>query len=95
MLYVNGGWDERFAQLKPAMLTILWAIEEAFSRGDSCVDLGTVEQPYKQRFADGDAPVTWTILLPVRPRAALTWSERGADGRTLEPCETRSCAECR
>jgi CelD/BcsL family acetyltransferase involved in cellulose biosynthesis len=73
VLYVNGGWDERFAQLKPAMLTILLAIEEAFSRGDGCVDLGTVEQPYKQRFADGDAPVTWTIVLPVRPRAALTW----------------------
>jgi CelD/BcsL family acetyltransferase involved in cellulose biosynthesis len=73
VLYVNGGWDERFAQLKPAMLTILLAIEEAFSRGDGCVDLGTVEQPYKQRFADGDAPVTWTIVMPVRPRAALTW----------------------
>lgn len=72
VLYVNGGWDEGFARLKPAMLTILWAIEEAFSQGDICVDLGTVEQPYKQRFADGDAPVTWTILLPVRPRMALT-----------------------
>ena len=72
VLYVNGGWDERFAKLKPAMLTILLAIEHAFSRADMVFDLGTVDQPYKQRFADGDEPVTWTIVLPVRPRTILT-----------------------
>lgn len=72
VLYVNGGWDERFARLKPAMLTILLAIEHAFSQGDSVFDLGTVDQPYKQRFADGDEPVTWTVVLPTRNRTVLT-----------------------
>src|SRR5262249_39471854 len=34
VLYVNGGWDERFAKLKPSMLGILDVIEEAFERGE-------------------------------------------------------------
>jgi CelD/BcsL family acetyltransferase involved in cellulose biosynthesis len=71
-LYVNGGWDERFARFKPPMIGILGMIEEAFERGEECVDLGVGDQPYKRRFADRDEPVAWTILLLPRARLPLT-----------------------
>lgn len=70
--YINGGWDERFAQLKPAMLGILYAIEDAFARGERRIDLGGGEQPYKLRFADGNDPVAWSILMPFGRRLPLT-----------------------
>ncbi|HEV7937924.1 MAG TPA: GNAT family N-acetyltransferase [Solirubrobacteraceae bacterium] len=72
VLYVNGGWDERFARLKPPMVGILDMIEEAFERGEQCLDLGVGDQPYKGRFADRDEPVAWTILLLPRARLPLT-----------------------
>jgi CelD/BcsL family acetyltransferase involved in cellulose biosynthesis len=72
VLYVNGGWDERHAKLKPSMLGILDVIEEAFERGESKVDLGLGEQQYKMRFADGSDPVVWTILVPAGVRLPLT-----------------------
>ncbi|HYB24147.1 MAG TPA: GNAT family N-acetyltransferase, partial [Solirubrobacteraceae bacterium] len=71
VLYVNGGWDERYARLKPSMLGILDTIEEAFERGERCVDLGPGEQHYKQRFADGDDPLAWTVLVPPGPGMPL------------------------
>jgi len=71
VLYVNGGWDERFAKLKPSMLGILDVIEEGFARGESTVDLGLGEQPYKLRFADGSDPVAWTVLIPSGARLPL------------------------
>ncbi len=75
VLYINGGWDERFAKFKPSMLGILAVIEEAFERGEDRVDLGLGEQHYKQRFADGNDPVAWTILMPTGARMALTMLE--------------------
>ena len=72
VLYVNGGWDERFARLKPSMVGILSMIEETFERGEQCLDLGVGDQPYKGRFADRDEPVAWTILLLPRARLPLT-----------------------
>jgi CelD/BcsL family acetyltransferase involved in cellulose biosynthesis len=72
VLYVNGGWDERFAKLKPSMLGILDVIEEALGRAEKHVDLGLEEQHYKQRFADGSDPVGWTLLIPAGVRLPLT-----------------------
>ena len=72
VLYVNGGWDERFANLKPSMLGILDMIEEAFERGEEHVDLGLEEQRYKLRFADGSDPVAWTVLIPAGMRLPFT-----------------------
>jgi CelD/BcsL family acetyltransferase involved in cellulose biosynthesis len=72
VLYVNGGWDERFAKLKPSMLGILDVIEDAFERVEEHVDLGIEEQQYKLRFADGSDPVAWTILIPAGVRLPLT-----------------------
>jgi hypothetical protein len=72
VLYVNGGWDERFAKLKPSMLGILDVIEDAFERVEEHVDLGLEEQQYKLRFADGSDPVAWIILIPAGVRLPLT-----------------------
>ena len=70
--YVNGGWDERFADLKPPMLAILDAIEEAFARGQSVLDLGLGEQSYKMRFADSTQNVTWDMVIPADVHLPLT-----------------------
>ncbi len=60
--YVNGGFDESQSRLRPALLAIAAAVEEGFSRGDRRIDLGSGANPYKQRFADGDDPMTWLSL---------------------------------
>jgi CelD/BcsL family acetyltransferase involved in cellulose biosynthesis len=93
--YINGGWDEEFAQFKPSMLGILDAIEDAFARGDRRMDLGPGAQPYKLRFADGTDPVAWWVLIPSGRRMPLalartlprtTWRElRDAAKRALPP----------
>ena len=70
--YINGGWDERFAHLKPAMLGILYAIEDAFAHAHERIDLGAGALPYKQRFADGSDPVAWNILVVPGSRLPLT-----------------------
>jgi hypothetical protein len=95
VIYYNGGWDERHAQFKPAMLGILDAIEDAFARGERRMDLGPGAQPYKLRFADGTDPLSWWILIPPGRRmpAALartlpmtTWRQaRTAAKRALPP----------
>jgi CelD/BcsL family acetyltransferase involved in cellulose biosynthesis len=71
VLYVNGGWDERHAKLKPSMLGLLDTVEETFATGERRIDLGVGEQPYKQRFADGNDPICWSILMPPGHRRAL------------------------
>ncbi len=70
--YINGGWDERYARLKPAMLAILYAIEDALARKQTRLDLGAGALPYKQRLADGSDPVGWTVLLTPGRRLAFT-----------------------
>lgn len=95
VIYYNGGWDERHAQFKPAMLGILDAIEDAFARGERRMDLGPGAQPYKLRFADGTAPLSWWVLVPPGPRMpatlartlpTTTWRElRTAAKRALPP----------
>jgi CelD/BcsL family acetyltransferase involved in cellulose biosynthesis len=57
--YWNGGWDEAHADLKPSMLTISAALQDAIARGQQRLDLGAGTHPYKLRFADGEDPLTW------------------------------------
>ncbi|HEX4805297.1 MAG TPA: GNAT family N-acetyltransferase [Conexibacter sp.] len=71
-LFVNGGWDERHAALKPSLLCLLGAVEDAFARGRRRLDLGVGEQSYKLRFADGDAPLEWALLLAPGARLPLS-----------------------
>jgi CelD/BcsL family acetyltransferase involved in cellulose biosynthesis len=72
VLYLNGGWDVRHAKLKPSMLGLLDTVEETFATGEQRIDLGVGDQDYKQRFADGNDPVGWSILMPPGPRRPLT-----------------------
>ena len=69
---VVAGWDERFFKLKPSTLGVLAVIEDALERGDERFDLGLGEQAYKLRFADGNDPVAWTILIPAGAQLPLT-----------------------
>lgn len=72
VLYLNGGWDERHAKLKPSMLGLLDTVEATFAQDETRIDLGPGEQAYKQRFADGSAPIAWSILMPPGHRRPLT-----------------------
>lgn len=72
VLFVNGGWDERHAPLKPSLLCLLDAVEEAFATGVERFDLGVGAQSYKLRFADGSAPLAWGILMAPGARLPLT-----------------------
>ncbi|HEU4702437.1 MAG TPA: GNAT family N-acetyltransferase [Conexibacter sp.] len=71
-LFVNGGWDERHAALKPSLLCLLDAVEEAFGLGVARFDLGVGVQSYKLRFADGSAPLAWGVLMLPGARLPLT-----------------------
>ncbi len=57
--YWNGGWAEEHADLKPSMLTILAALEDAISRGERRLDLGVGTHAYKLRFANSEDTLTW------------------------------------
>jgi CelD/BcsL family acetyltransferase involved in cellulose biosynthesis len=72
LLYMNGGWDKRHAKLKPAILGILYAVQDAFARGEQRLDLAPGGQPYKLRFADGDDPVAWALVMLPGRRLPLT-----------------------
>ena len=57
--YWNGGWSEQHADVKPSMLTILAALEDAIARGQRRLDLGVGTHAYKLRFATGEDTLTW------------------------------------
>jgi len=69
---INGGWDPRHADLGVSNACMLHAIEDAFARGDERLDWGPGDQLFKRRFADGDDPVCWTLLVLPGPRMPLT-----------------------
>jgi CelD/BcsL family acetyltransferase involved in cellulose biosynthesis len=74
VLFLNGGWDERFAALSPSILNQLHALRDGFERGDARVDMGPGQQAFKLRMADGNDPVAWTILMIPGRRLALTYA---------------------
>lgn len=63
--YWLGGFDERWASLRPGLLALVAAIEDAAGRGDAVVDLGGGDQGYKRRLATGDATLEWFRIVPV------------------------------
>jgi CelD/BcsL family acetyltransferase involved in cellulose biosynthesis len=69
---INGGWDEAHARIGVSNACMLYAIEDAFARGDRRLDWGPGDQLFKRRFADGNDPVCWTLLVVPRPRMPLT-----------------------
>ncbi len=73
--YWNGGWSERHADLKPSMLTILAALEDAITRGERRLDLGVGRHEYKLRFADSEDELTWGGLVVRNRRWPATRAE--------------------
>jgi CelD/BcsL family acetyltransferase involved in cellulose biosynthesis len=73
--YWNGGWLEQHADVKPTMLTILAAIEDAIARGERRLDLGAGTHDYKLRFADGEDPIAWRGLIVRNRRWPRTRAE--------------------
>ena len=73
--YWNGGWLEEHADVKPTMLTILAAIEDAIARGERRLDLGAGTHDYKLRFADGEDPLAWGGLIVRNRRWPRTRAE--------------------
>jgi CelD/BcsL family acetyltransferase involved in cellulose biosynthesis len=71
-LFVNGGWDERHAALRPSLVCLLDAVEDMFDRGAQRFDLGVGVQSYKLRFADGNAQLAWGVLMTPGVRLPLT-----------------------
>jgi len=63
--YWLGGFDPDMTQIrKPAILTILAAVEHAFAIGDTRVDLGAGGQRYKYDFSQGTEAIDWILLIP-------------------------------
>ena len=75
IVYVNGGFDEDHARLRPALLAIAAAVEEGFERGEQRLDLGSGANPYKQRFSDAEPNLTWIALRIRNRRYPLTWAQ--------------------
>jgi CelD/BcsL family acetyltransferase involved in cellulose biosynthesis len=73
--YWNGGWSEEHANLKPSMLTILAALEDAISRDEERLDLGVGSHAYKQRFANSEDTLTWGGLIVRNGRWPRTMAE--------------------
>ena len=59
-----GGFDNAWKACQPSHQALLYAIGDAFERGDRRFDLGSGGQRYKYSFADGDDPLVWTHVLP-------------------------------
>jgi CelD/BcsL family acetyltransferase involved in cellulose biosynthesis len=73
--YWNGGWSEEHADVKPSMLTILAALEDAIARGERRLDLGVGTHEYKLRFADSEDMLTWGGVIVRNRRWARTRAE--------------------
>jgi CelD/BcsL family acetyltransferase involved in cellulose biosynthesis len=73
--YWNGGWSQAHADLKPSMLTILAALQDAIAKGQKRLDLGAGEHAYKLRFADSEDTLTWGGLVVRNGRWPRTRAE--------------------
>ena len=62
--YWLGGFDERWAGQRPGLTTLVVAVEDALSRGESRLDLGPGGQDYKFRLADSDEVLERIHVVP-------------------------------
>lgn len=62
--YWLGGFDERFAAQRPAMVALVAAVEEGLKRRDRRLDLGPGAQDYKYRLADAEDRLHDVTLVP-------------------------------
>jgi CelD/BcsL family acetyltransferase involved in cellulose biosynthesis len=70
-----GGFDERWGEFQPAIVTIFAAIQHAFSVGDRRIDLGGGGQSYKYRFSDIEDQLEWKLLVRSGLKAPLARSQ--------------------
>lgn len=84
MCCFNGGISPAWARESLGTLLLEAAVRDGHGLGLATLDLGGGDQWFKQRFADGDAPLTWRAVIPRGTRYPL---ERGrllpADARHL------------
>jgi CelD/BcsL family acetyltransferase involved in cellulose biosynthesis len=73
-MLLNTGWDESFGHHSPVALLSVYALEDALARGDRRIDLAPGTQAYKQRFADADYPVAWSLLMVPSRRLPMTFA---------------------
>ncbi len=73
--YWLGGFDEQWGRLQPGIVTILAAIQHAFSVGDRRMDLGVGGQAYKYRFSDAEDHLDSTLLVRSGLKAPLARSQ--------------------
>jgi CelD/BcsL family acetyltransferase involved in cellulose biosynthesis len=84
---INSGWDERYAKLAPAKLTLLRKVQDAYGLGARRVHLGVGDNPNKVRLANGNDPAARTIFMPPSrrlPRAYASVLPELARTRTRE-----------
>ncbi|MBV9838977.1 MAG: GNAT family N-acetyltransferase, partial [Solirubrobacterales bacterium] len=62
---VNYGWDGRFRRASPLAVGLLERIDEGIRRGEHRMSLGRSLSRFKLGFADGRAPVTRSVVVPV------------------------------
>jgi CelD/BcsL family acetyltransferase involved in cellulose biosynthesis len=67
--YWLGGFDDKWSAYKPALQTLLAAMEHAWHVGDERVDLGGGREPYKYRLADGEDTLQRAVIVPPGTRS--------------------------
>jgi len=72
----NSGWNPEHAKLKPGLVGMLHAVEQAFAQGLSRLDYGPGDYSYKLRFATGMEPVVRCTFLFPGPRLARAAASR-------------------
>ena len=72
LAYWLGGFDPEWSSHHPSLVTILAAIEHAFSSGVKRVNLGAGGRPYKYRFSDDADTLEWLTLAPHKGRYPVT-----------------------
>ena len=93
--YWLNGFDERHGENSPSIVLLAAAVEQAVAAGDSTLDLGAGNQPYKQRFADTAIELEWTTLVTASgvrrvPATAVTRAQvwaRSTSRRLPEPLQ--------
>ncbi len=66
----NSGWNPEHAKLKPGLVGMLHAVEQAFAGAVTRLDYGPGDYSYKLRFATGMEPVVRSTFLFPGPRLA-------------------------
>ena len=71
LAYWLGGFDESWASHRPALQTLVVAIEDALGRGYERADLGPGGQDYKYRLADEEESLEFLDVVPPGPAYPL------------------------